>query len=157
MAKSISLTTPYCKVTGRRHRVSPCRSAYFASPWWLLTLDLVDVVEKQLYYSQSRDGIWRCGSRPSLFMIIPNTKRHPNNTKTDQLLISEVITGLPRPYHNSLSNRMHIVLNIKAGLRPVPANIICRRPSSLLTQHLRAYWGTIGHALLFSIHMLSIL
>ena len=28
---------PYCKVTGRRHRVSPCRSAYFASPWWLLT------------------------------------------------------------------------------------------------------------------------
>ena len=35
----------------RRHRVSPCRSAYFASPWWLLTLDLVDVVEKQLYYS----------------------------------------------------------------------------------------------------------
>ena len=31
---------PTCKVTGRRHRVSPCRSAYFASPWWLLTLDL---------------------------------------------------------------------------------------------------------------------
>ena len=40
MAKSISLTTPYCKVTWRRHRVSPCRSAYFACPWWLLTLDL---------------------------------------------------------------------------------------------------------------------
>ena len=34
------------------------------------------------------------GSRPSLFMIIPNTTRHPNNTKTDQLRISEVITGL---------------------------------------------------------------
>ena len=28
------------KVTGRRHRVSPYRSAYFASPWWLLTLAL---------------------------------------------------------------------------------------------------------------------
>ena len=41
------------------------------------------------------------GSRPSLSMIIPNTKRHPNNTKTDQLPISEVITGLPRPYHNN--------------------------------------------------------
>ena len=41
------------------------------------------------------------GSRPSRFMIIPNTKRHPNNTKTDQLPISEVITGLPRPYHNT--------------------------------------------------------
>ena len=52
-----SVDDAICEVTGRRHRVSPCRSAYFASPWWLLTLDLVDVVEKQLYYSQSRDGI----------------------------------------------------------------------------------------------------
>ena len=34
-------------------------------------------------------------------MIIPNTKGHPNNTKTDQLPISEVITGLPRPYHHN--------------------------------------------------------
>ena len=40
-------------------------------------------------------------SRPSHFMIIPNTKRHPNNTKTEQLPISEVITGLPRPYHHT--------------------------------------------------------
>ena len=40
------------------------------------------------------------GSRLS-FMIVPNTKRHPNNTKTDQLPIFEVITGLPRPYHNN--------------------------------------------------------
>ena len=29
-----------CKVTVRRHRVSPCRSAYFASPWRILTLNL---------------------------------------------------------------------------------------------------------------------
>ena len=41
------------------------------------------------------------GSRPSRFMIIPNTKRHPNNMETDQLPISEVITGLPRPYRNT--------------------------------------------------------
>ena len=41
------------------------------------------------------------GSRPSRFMIIPNTTRHPNNTKTDLLPISEVITGLPRPYNNN--------------------------------------------------------
>ena len=27
-----------CNETGLRHRVSPSRSAYFASPWWLLTL-----------------------------------------------------------------------------------------------------------------------
>ena len=39
MATSISLTTPYCKVTGRRHRVSPCRSAYNAGTWWLITFD----------------------------------------------------------------------------------------------------------------------
>ena len=35
------ITTPptrQCEGTGRRHRVSPCRSAYFASPHWLLTL-----------------------------------------------------------------------------------------------------------------------
>ena len=40
------------------------------------------------------------GLSPVSFMIIPNTKRHPNNMKTDQLPISEVITGLPRPYHS---------------------------------------------------------
>ena len=32
-----SQCTHTCKETGLRHRVSPCRSAYFASPWWLLT------------------------------------------------------------------------------------------------------------------------
>ena len=37
-----------------------------------------------------------------LFMIIANSKRHPKNTETDQLPISEVITGLPRPYHNAV-------------------------------------------------------
>ena len=42
------------------------------------------------------------GSRPSRFMRIPTTKRHPNNTKTDQLHISEVITGLPQPCHNTV-------------------------------------------------------
>ena len=31
-------------------------------------------------------------------MTIPNTKRQPNNAKTDQFPIFEVITGLPRPY-----------------------------------------------------------
>ena len=41
------------------------------------------------------------GSRPSHFMIIPLTKRHPNNIKADQLPISEVVTGLPRPYHHN--------------------------------------------------------
>ena len=95
------LISTVCKVTGRRHRASPCRSACFASPWWLLTLSLVDAVEKQLYYSQSRDGIWRCGSRPSLFYDNPEYKRHSNYTKTDQLPISEAITGLPRPYHHT--------------------------------------------------------
>ena len=56
-------------------------------PWWHLTM-------------------W--GSRPSHFIMIPNTKRHPNNKKTDQLPISEVITRLPRPY---LNIRLKKVLN----------------------------------------------
>ena len=103
MSKSISLTTPYCKVTGRRHRVSPCRSAYFASPWWLLTLDLRRRSRQAaLFIPGSWWHLMMWGSRPSLFMIIPNTKRHPNNTKTDQLPISEVIAGLLRPHHNNL-------------------------------------------------------
>ena len=39
-------------------------------------------------------------SRPSHLMIIPNTKRHPNNTKMDQLPIFGVVTDRPRSYHN---------------------------------------------------------
>ena len=37
----------------------------------------------------------------SFFYDNPEYKRHPNYTKTDQLPISEVITGLPRTYHHS--------------------------------------------------------
>ena len=59
-----------------------------------------DAGEKQIYYSQSRMASDDVGSSLSRFMIVPNTKRHPHNTKTDQLPISEVTTGLPRPYHN---------------------------------------------------------
>ena len=78
-----------CKVTGRKHRVSPCRSAYFASPWWLLTLDLRRRSrETALLFPESWWHLMMRGSRPSLFMIIPNTKRHLNNTKTDQLVIT---------------------------------------------------------------------
>ena len=36
-----------------------------------------------------------------IFYDDPEYKRHPNCTKADQLPISEVITGLPRPYHNT--------------------------------------------------------
>ena len=42
------------------------------------------------------------GLSPVPFYDNPEYKRHPNNTKTDQLPISEVITGLPRPYHNTI-------------------------------------------------------
>ena len=91
-----------CEVTGRRHRVSPCRSACYASPWWSPTLSLRRRTrEAALLFPEPWWHLTMWGSRPSHFMIIPNTKRHPNNTKTDQLPISEVITGLPRPYHNS--------------------------------------------------------
>ena len=49
------------------------------------------------------------GSRPSHLMNIPNTKRHPNNTETDQVPFLEVITGLPRPYlHNYACPRARV-------------------------------------------------
>ena len=42
-------------------------------------------------------------------MIILDTQRHPNNAKTDQLTLPEVITGLPMPYHNTyLPNRTRV-------------------------------------------------
>ena len=43
----------------------------------------------------------RCGALAGLFYDNPEYQRHPNYTKTDQLPISEVITGLPRPYHHN--------------------------------------------------------
>ena len=63
---------------------------------------LVDVVEKQLYIiprvmmASDDAGLSRVS-----FTDNPEYKRHPNNTKMDQLPISKVITGLPRPYHHS--------------------------------------------------------
>ena len=55
---SIDLTTsPPCEVTGRRHRVCPCRSSYFASPWRLLTLNLRRRSREAAIFSQSRDAI----------------------------------------------------------------------------------------------------
>ena len=91
-----------CKVTGRRHRVSPCRSAYFASPWWSLTFDLRRRSrEAALLFPESWWHLTMRLSPVSFFMIRnPEHKHHPNYTKTDQLPISEVITGLPRPYHH---------------------------------------------------------
>ena len=41
------------------------------------------------------------GLSPVPFYDNPEYKRHPNYTKTDQLPISDVITGLPRPYHHN--------------------------------------------------------
>ena len=63
------------------------------------TLRREEIFRKILVRVHGSGGMW--GSRPSHFMIIPNTKRHPNNTKTDQLPISEVTTGLPGSYHNN--------------------------------------------------------
>ena len=59
-----------------------------------------DVREEQLYYSQSRDGIWDMGPSLVSFMIIPNTKHHPNNNKMDQFHIFGVITCLTWLYLN---------------------------------------------------------
>ena len=95
--------SPRISIIGRpaRDSVSPCRSSYQGSPSCHSLSRAPGVGEKQMYYSQCRDDIWRCGgSRPSHFMIIPNTKRHPNNGKTDESSIFRAITGRPRLYHN---------------------------------------------------------
>ena len=60
--------------------------------------------EAALLFPESWWHLTMWGSRPSHFMVIPNTKRHPHNTKTYQIPISEVIIGLPRPYHNIIKN-----------------------------------------------------
>ena len=70
---------------------------------------LVDVVEKQLYIiprvmMASDDAVLA----RLFFYDNPEYKRHPNYTKTDQLPISEVITGLPRPYHHTSDRTVKI-------------------------------------------------
>ena len=78
------------------------RSKVSNRPWWLLTLDLRRrSIEAALLFPESWWHLTMRGSRPSLFMILPNTKRHSNNTKTDQSPISEIPTGPSRPYHNT--------------------------------------------------------
>ena len=90
-----------CNETGLRHRVSPCRSAYFASPWWLLTL--ISQTSKRNSFINPRVVMTSDDAVLArlFFYDNPEYKRHPNYTKTDQLPISEVITGLSRPYHHT--------------------------------------------------------
>ena len=68
---------------------------------------LVDVVEKQLYIIPR---VMMASDDAALVRLFfydnPEYKRHPNYTKTDQLPVSEVITGLSRPYHHS-NRRLH--------------------------------------------------
>ena len=62
---------------------------------------LVDVVEKQLNIIPRVMMASDDAALARLFFYDNSEyKRHPNYTKTDQLTISEVITGLPRPYHH---------------------------------------------------------
>ena len=55
----------------------------------------LDVIPRVVMASEQRGF-----SPPPHRMIIPITKRRPNNTKTDQLLLG-VINGLSRSYHNN--------------------------------------------------------
>ena len=86
---------------------------------------------------------------PSIYQV--RSIYQVQHTSMDQK-IGAASTAVP-----SLSNVMHIFLNIKADLRPVPANIICRRPSSLLTQHLQAYRDAKGSHAFVHHHVLPIL
>ena len=69
--------------------------------------DFVDVAEKQLYIIPRVVMASDDAALARLFFYDnPEYKRHPNYTKTDQLPVSEVITGLSRPYHHS-NRRLH--------------------------------------------------
>ena len=72
------------------------RSHEFTNTWRLLTLTLLRR-EAVLLFPESSWHLTMWGSRPSHFMIIPNTKGHPinNNTKTDPISEVITITGLP--------------------------------------------------------------
>ena len=80
------------------------------------------------------------GSRPSHFMIIPNTKRLLNNTKTNQLPNFEVNTGLPRPYLHSTHKRASTSSDRCVGLRIQPrcANAIAAPHRSQTTASCRS-------------------
>ena len=106
-------TTQFVTVTGRRHRVSPSRSAYYASPWRLLTLSLRSSREAALFLLESWWHLTVWGFRRSHFMILPNTNRHPNKTKTEQFPVYEVITDLPRPYHTTGAQLQEITAHRK--------------------------------------------
>ena len=72
------ITTPptrQCEGTGRRHRVSPCRSAYYASPWRLITLSFRRRRrEADLLFPESLWHLTMWGSRPSHIVIYPEYK-----------------------------------------------------------------------------------
>ena len=58
----------------------------------------VDTVRRQTSVKTCRvPRVWRGGETKKALW---QDQRHPNYTKTDQLPISEVFTGLPRPYHH---------------------------------------------------------
>ena len=80
----------------------PCRLCLLTKSLVLLTFTkLRSKREAGLLFSRVVITSKGKGSRSYHLIIIRNTKRHPNNTKTDQLPIFDVISGLLRPYHNT--------------------------------------------------------
>ena len=63
------------------------------------------------------------GLSPRLIHDYPEYKSHPNNKKTDQLPIAEVITGLQRPYRNTSPPRWAAYAEIwEIRKNPSPTN-----------------------------------
>ena len=78
-------------------------------------------------------------------MTISSTKRHPNNTKTDQLPIFEVITGLPRPYHNTSGNlRMLLLIVLVLEFESRRGEILNLFTKIKKDQQLRAPINSVG-------------
>ena len=80
--------------------------------------------------------------RPSHLMIIPNTKHHPNNTKTDQYF--EVIAGLLRPCYSTIPRPSHLM--IIPNTKHHPNNT--KTDQLLILRYLPAFQGhtiTLAH------------
>ena len=82
------------------------------------------------------------GSRSSHPMIVPNTKRNPNNTKTDQWPILGVFTGLPRPYHNNMPCQGSTCARLVQKKRTEKKNL--RKRLTIIIDFLKAC-GRWGH------------
>ena len=103
-----------CEVTINRwrHKSIPWQVCILSKSLVLLILTFATLRSRQeaaLFFPRVMMASEWKGSRPSHLMIIPNTKSHPNNTKTDQSPIGGVITAFQGRATTTLTRNMKTV------------------------------------------------